>query len=47
MIIHDLDGETIAAISQKLAHPSWIEVMEAIAARRVNQFCNWGGYSQT
>ena len=47
MIIRDLDGETIATISQKLAQPSSIEVMEAIAARWVNQFCNWGGYSQT
>jgi len=40
VIIRDSGGETIAAISQKLAHPSSIEVMEAIAARRVNQFCN-------
>ena len=47
MIIRDSDGETIAIISQKLAQPSLIEVMEAIAARRVNQFCNWGGYLQT
>ena len=47
MIICDSDGETIATISQKLAQPSSVKVMEAIAARRVNEFCNWGGYSQT